>query len=858
MADVHAIPFVRVVDGIYEVTPAAIDFWSTVGEGVSILAVVGKYRTGKSFLMNRCLLEGKGGFNVGDTVNSCTKGIWVYPKVLELGTGMKKRRVVIMDTEGIGALDTDSNHDAKIFALALLLSSQFVYNSMGSIDESALDTLSLVLKVSKELRVGAVESNGGNQQQDANESLSNFMPNFKWVVRDFVLRLVGLDGKTISSDEYLENALQDNMDNEEKNAIRTAIRDCFQTRSCTTLVRPCVDEESLQQLDTLDESAMRPNFIKQLGILKDELLNHAPTKKLMGHDISGKMLITLAESFCDAINNGAVPVIRNSWDLMCEVKDRDLMEQSFTSFVQTTESWSESAISSNAMTSALANLQQECIITFETKCMGGKKESLSQKLKILLEKRAMEIIQTVESNLENLIDKILSDTREKIEGILPTDLEWCMVLCTVESAYRSLSHHTPDNTGALSTMSSRLCPLLLEWGGLIAENNSGGFAIEEKELLEKEVLNLKNAHEVEMKTIKEAHEKLTNDWQLHGTERDEQLNKKLKIQIDKYSEMRNTLTERDTQITSLEEEGNILRAKLCNNEDRDENDNELQNSYLKEIGEKESLAQQVTQLSTTLEDIRREKASVDCELADSKRSYSETIEELNLHAQGRLDALSSQVEEEQNKMKSEMSTLSDTIKAERNNVESLQAEKDSCAKMHERQLAKQMTKYSSLENELLSSKAHTKSLETNMQVQSQEFSKFANGVMLKQQNIELSHKNELAQLRDEMTIQKSDVYDELRIKEGQLEQIKERHRQNKRILEETQVEMNENKRLRSDYEVSCKQLIKSNAENEFLRHEKTEKTQTLNEYIVKTKQLEKEKIEAERKLVIECFKNKLN
>lgn len=46
--------------------------------------------------------------------------------------------VIIMDTEGLGALDEDSNHDVRIFSLAILLSSYFIYNSVGNIDENAL------------------------------------------------------------------------------------------------------------------------------------------------------------------------------------------------------------------------------------------------------------------------------------------------------------------------------------------------------------------------------------------------------------------------------------------------------------------------------------------------------------------------------------------------------------------------------------------------------------------------------------------------------------------------------------------------------------------------------------------------
>ena len=45
---------------------------------------------------------------------------------------------------GLGSFDASATHDVKIFSLAILLSSYFIYNSMGTIDENALDKLSCV------------------------------------------------------------------------------------------------------------------------------------------------------------------------------------------------------------------------------------------------------------------------------------------------------------------------------------------------------------------------------------------------------------------------------------------------------------------------------------------------------------------------------------------------------------------------------------------------------------------------------------------------------------------------------------------------------------------------------------------
>jgi len=47
---------------------------------IGVISIVGKYRTGKSFFVNRVLLErGKDeeGFQVGPTINPCTK-VWIF------------------------------------------------------------------------------------------------------------------------------------------------------------------------------------------------------------------------------------------------------------------------------------------------------------------------------------------------------------------------------------------------------------------------------------------------------------------------------------------------------------------------------------------------------------------------------------------------------------------------------------------------------------------------------------------------------------------------------------------------------------------------------------------------------------
>jgi hypothetical protein len=220
------------------------------------VAVAGVYRTGKSHLLNRVLLQEQNGagFGVGPSINPCTKGLWMWatPLVGYAEDG-EKMNVLVVDSEGIGGLDEDGNHDMRIFSLALLLSSFFVYNSMGSIDENALASLSFVSNISKHIKV---QTHAGQKDSDLNteeqneDDLTRYMPKFLWVVRDFTLQLVNDENKEISAKQYLERALEDAQTSSaseagSKNDVKEHIRKFFPQRDCYTMVRPIVDESNL-------------------------------------------------------------------------------------------------------------------------------------------------------------------------------------------------------------------------------------------------------------------------------------------------------------------------------------------------------------------------------------------------------------------------------------------------------------------------------------------------------------------------------------------------------------------------------------------------------------------------------------
>lgn len=132
-------------------------------------------------------------YNENFSVN--IKGLWIWGKPIQ-GTTPEGDpvNILVIDTEGLGALDRDSNYDSRIFSLAVLVASCFLYNSVGNIDEQALELLSFVVNLTKQIQIRA------NPNEDVDfEDYAQHFPSFLWILRDFSLQLLGQDGESMTS-----------------------------------------------------------------------------------------------------------------------------------------------------------------------------------------------------------------------------------------------------------------------------------------------------------------------------------------------------------------------------------------------------------------------------------------------------------------------------------------------------------------------------------------------------------------------------------------------------------------------------------------------------------------------------------
>lgn len=350
----------------FQVGEEAAALLESLDETVAVVAVAGKYRTGKSYLLNRIILNEKSkGFGVGPTINPCTKGLQIWSEPLDAATADGKPiKVLVIDSEGMGSVSEDTNHDTRIFLLALLLSSHFVYNSVGTIDENAIQQLSLIVNLSKQLYIRETQSLG----QIDPEEIAQYFPSFLWVVRDFALKIESKDGAIKKSKEYLEDALEARKGNsesvEQKNRVRNMIRTCFSDRDCLTLVRPTESEEALQTLESLPDEELRPDFVRGMSSLRNKIFNRVKPKMMKGQALTGSAILKLCQSYSEAINTGKVPCIESSWKYVVQFESEKQIKKLMESYQKDLATLVESGPpvgSEQSMTSYLA-LENERVI----------------------------------------------------------------------------------------------------------------------------------------------------------------------------------------------------------------------------------------------------------------------------------------------------------------------------------------------------------------------------------------------------------------------------------------------------------------------------------------------------------------
>lgn len=115
--------------------PQALEILRLISGPVCVIAIVGPCRSGKSYILSR-LISSRGErchFDLGHYMDPKTMGIWMWDQPFKMKLKNYKGDVtmILLDTEGIDAVNASDQGDSQIFTLSVLLSSLLIYNSMN-------------------------------------------------------------------------------------------------------------------------------------------------------------------------------------------------------------------------------------------------------------------------------------------------------------------------------------------------------------------------------------------------------------------------------------------------------------------------------------------------------------------------------------------------------------------------------------------------------------------------------------------------------------------------------------------------------------------------------------------------------
>ncbi|XP_034170575.2 guanylate-binding protein 1 [Pangasianodon hypophthalmus] len=407
------------VNGSLSVSDGAIEYLSGNNQPVVVVSVVGLYRTGKSYLMNR--LAGKQtGFALGSTIESKTKGIWMWCVPHPHKTG---HTLVLLDTEGLGDVDKgDSKNDAWIFCLAVLLSSTLVYNSRGTIDNTAVENLHYVTELAEQIKIKSPASRAAEvveEEEEEDSQFVQFFPNFIWTVRDFSLKLVIQKKGQVTEDEYLDFALQLkkglNKKDTNYNLPRQCIRNYFPTRKCFVFPFPA-SQDKIVQLESLDESEICPKFLNVTHSFCDYVFAASKVKTVKGgYRVTGRMFGHLVQSYVETISSGKVPCLENAVVVMARIENEAAVQEGLKLYQSEMEQVkSLFPVSSSVISAEHQKISKMANTEFMKRSFKDEEGEYFKKLIVAVDKHYAELLAQNMEVSEQKCQKILSDLYEEI------------------------------------------------------------------------------------------------------------------------------------------------------------------------------------------------------------------------------------------------------------------------------------------------------------------------------------------------------------------------------------------------------------------------------------------------------------
>uniref|UniRef100_A0A8C7W6D3 GB1/RHD3-type G domain-containing protein n=1 Tax=Oncorhynchus mykiss TaxID=8022 RepID=A0A8C7W6D3_ONCMY len=405
-------------DGKLRVVRSALGILNQIDQHVVVVSVVGLYRTGKSYLMNKLAGEKKG-FALGATIQSKTKGIWMWcvphPE-------KRDHTLVLLDTEGLGDVEKSKNQSLLFEPTSSLLCS---VGYLGSFRPQPPHPYSYVTELTEHIKVKSNQRAG----EESSEYLRYF-PSFVWTVRDFTLTLE-VDGRPITANEYLENALKLRTGHSKKdqayNLPRSCLRNYFSPRWCFVFERPASGDK-MRRMEELTDADLEPAFVEQAKEFCDHVFNDAKTKTLkQGLKVTGRLLGNLAETYVSAIRSGQIPCLDNAVLALAQIENSGAIERARAHYQKGMADWvAYPTETQEELSEVHAVMEKEAVAIF-----------INNSFKDEDQKYQLELMKVVQEEYEKICERNYKESQKVCESKIQC------IFAPLEEKIRDGSYMTP-------------------------------------------------------------------------------------------------------------------------------------------------------------------------------------------------------------------------------------------------------------------------------------------------------------------------------------------------------------------------------------------------------------------------------
>lgn len=315
---------------------------------ISIISIIGAFRTGKSFILNIILkflqdnantdldkinidqwisnldiIPGNNdkGFKWCNGSDSQTMGIWIWNKPVIFKHPVKGEiAFLLLDTQGLFDLNTNQKRTITLFGISSLISSHIIFNVDKRIQEDNLQHLALFSAYGQLANDKYIESNG--------------LQTLHFLIRDWQnFDEITTDLDTYSSD-YLNKvfniSIYDDMNN-----TRNQIKNCFDKLDCSFLPHPGLKAISSKYKGLVTD--LNSKFLTYvLKFLKKTFIEEPiEIKKIGDTDISAKELPTILKSYIEIFKNQeGFPEAKTILDSTIKIQHSIAIEKAHNLFIK--------------------------------------------------------------------------------------------------------------------------------------------------------------------------------------------------------------------------------------------------------------------------------------------------------------------------------------------------------------------------------------------------------------------------------------------------------------------------------------------------------------------------------------------